>query len=146
MKCDSRSCCSTPSRIDYKSFTGSRFLPPPIPLKITKKCPAVYQDGNFGTLFQNLWLSRSAKKAVFDAYCPSMNKIKHRSGLTELERRTCNCGAYYQTLVALHLTSHTVSVIRRTSIQIRKIAMIWITTSNQMLRMQFKRSRNLLLL
>ena len=41
------------------------------------------------------------KKAVFDAYCPSMNKIKHGSGLIELERRMCNCGAYYPTLVAL---------------------------------------------
>ena len=49
VKCNSRSCCS-PSRIYYQSIIESRFLPPPIHLKITKKSPAVHQDGNYSNI------------------------------------------------------------------------------------------------
>ena len=28
-----------------------------------------------------------------------MNLVKHKCGLTELDRRTCKCGIYYPTLV-----------------------------------------------
>ena len=100
-RCKDLSCCIT-SRTNYVTVLGSRFLPPPIPIKVAKTGPQVVKDGKFGGLFQNLWLSQTTKTKVFDTYCPKMSVVKHRSGISELNRRICSkCGIYYPTLKAL---------------------------------------------
>ena len=102
-RCKDTSCCIA-SRTNYDTILGSRFLPPPIPMKVTKTGPKVGKEGKFGGLFQNLWLSETTKTKVFDTHCPKMAVVKHRSGLSELKRRTCpKCEIYYPTLKALQL-------------------------------------------
>ena len=101
VKCNDTSCCAA-KRVDFEKIIGGRFLPPPIPLKTTTGGPTINQEGSFGSLFQNVWLSKLSKTKVQDTHCPTRLKIKHKSGLTELARRTCSsCGIYYPTLVAL---------------------------------------------
>ena len=62
-KCKDHSCCNI-SRTNYEELVGSRYLPPPIPLKITEKGPSVHSSGKFGSLFHNLWLSSVTKTKV----------------------------------------------------------------------------------
>ena len=101
VRCNDLSCC-TSSRTNYAALLGGKFIPPPIPLKVNRTGPKVDVKGKFGGLFQNLWLSHTAKTQVFDNHCPKMNEIKHRSGVSELNRRVCpRCGKYYPTLKAL---------------------------------------------
>ena len=39
---------------------------------------------------------------VFDEYCPKMQTIKHKSGVSELRRRVCaKCNSYFPTLKVL---------------------------------------------
>ena len=82
VKCKDLSCCTkSRSRTNYDTILGSRFIPPPIPLKINNTGPSGSAKGKFGGLFQNLWLSHSTKTKVFDTYCPKMNEVKHQSGV-----------------------------------------------------------------
>ena len=105
VKCQNISCCKA-SRTSYIDVMGSRFLPPPVPLKVSLKGPSVHSQGQFGSLFTNLWLSSRSKTKVFDTFCPKMNQIKHISGKTELQRRVCRkCSIYYPTLKALNAHS-----------------------------------------
>jgi hypothetical protein len=100
-RCKDLSCC-TASRTNYDILLGSRFLPPPIPMKVTKTGPKVEKDGKFGGLFQNLWLSQASQTKVFDTHCPKLSQVRHKSGLSELKRRICpKCEMYYPTLKAL---------------------------------------------
>ena len=101
VNCKQRSCCSAPRTAYEKMIFGSRFLPPPIPLETTQSGPAVGRDGSFGNLFQNLWLSKATQTEVIDKFCPKINVVKHKCGLTELDRRTCKCRIYDRTLAAL---------------------------------------------
>ena len=101
VKCKDLSCC-TASRTNYDELLGSRFIPPPVPLKVGNAGPNVHAEGKFGGLFQNLWLSHTTNIKVFDTHCPKMNLVKHKSGVSELNRRICpKCGIYYPTLKAL---------------------------------------------
>ena len=101
-KCKDLNCCKA-SRTNYEDIIGSRYLPAPIPIKIMQKGPSIHSDGQFGSIFQNLWLASITKTKVFDTFCPKMNQIKHKSGKTELHRRVCvKCGIYYPTLKALN--------------------------------------------
>ena len=102
VRCKDIRCCLT-SRTNYDSILGRRFLPAPVPMKATAKGPAVNSDGQFGSLFQNLWLSHVTETKVFDAHCPKLSHITHKCGKTELQRRVCTiCGIYYPTLKALN--------------------------------------------
>ena len=39
---------------------------------------------------------------VFDEFCPKMQSIRHKSGVSELRRRVCSkCNCYYPTLKVL---------------------------------------------
>ena len=103
VKCGDHSCCH-PRRTKYEDILNSRFLPPPVPLKLAGNGPSVHSSGMFGNLFQNLWLSSITKIKVFDQYCPKMGYIKHKSGKTELQRHTSqkdSCYKYFSTLKAL---------------------------------------------
>lgn len=101
VRCKDLSCC-TASRTNYETLLGSRFIPPPIPMKINRTGPSVNEEGKFGGLFQNLWLSHATNTKVFDTYCPKLNQVRHRSGVSELKRRICpRCDMYYPTLKAL---------------------------------------------
>ena len=101
VKCKDLNCCKV-SRTNYQKVIGDRFLPPPVPLKISSNGTIVQKDGIFGGLWQNLLLAQINKIKVYDTFCPKMNQIKHHSGKTELQRRICSsCGIYYPTLVAL---------------------------------------------
>ena len=105
VKCQDLSCCKA-SRINYNVVLGSKFLPPPVPIKVSQKGPAIHSEGQFGSLFQNLFLALRTKTKVFDTFCPKMNQIKHVSGKTELQRRVCTkCSIYYPTLKALNAHS-----------------------------------------
>ena len=57
------SCCH-PRRTKYEDILNSRFLPPPVPLKLTGNGPSVHSSGKFGNLFQNLWLSSVTQTKV----------------------------------------------------------------------------------
>ena len=102
VKCNNITCCKA-SRTKYDDTIGCRFLPAPIPLKVTPRGPNIHSEGQFGSLFQNLWLASITKTKVFDTFCPIMSQIKHKSGKTELQRRICSkCSIYYPTLKALN--------------------------------------------
>ena len=56
VKCKDLSYLTT-SRTKYGNLLGSRFIPPPVPLKCGNARPNVHAEGKFGGFFQNLWLS-----------------------------------------------------------------------------------------
>lgn len=65
VKCKNLRCCLS-SCTNYENILGSRFLPAPVPIKTTTKGPAVDSTGQFGSLFQNLWLSHVTKTKVIE--------------------------------------------------------------------------------
>ena len=63
VKCNNLICCKA-RRISYEDVIGSRFLPPPVPMKIAPKGPTVHSEGKFGSLFQNMCLAGTTKTKV----------------------------------------------------------------------------------
>ena len=63
VKCKNLMCCKA-RRINYEDVIGSRFLPAPVPMKVTPKGPSVHSEGKFGSLFQNICLAGIYKTKV----------------------------------------------------------------------------------
>ena len=77
---------------------------PPVPMKATAKGPAVNSDGQFGSLFQNLWLSHVTETKVFDAHCPKLSHITHKCGIRQNFNEECVLFAGFTTLPLKHST------------------------------------------
>ena len=54
-------------------------------------------------------ITKVVSKLLVESHCPKMNEIKHRLGVSELNRRVCpRCGKYYPTLKALEAQSENI--------------------------------------
>ena len=86
----------------FKRYFPNIFLPTAVPLKSTVDGLSI-TDGNFGSLFQAIFLAKHANKC-FDKFFSSLQKMD-KKGKTVIERRTCwKWGKYHSTIKAM--TAH----------------------------------------